>query len=318
MGRPHYSAKRAARTSFLSLFINGYGAVHLFFVLSGFCLAGSAERATRFVDLAQFYIRRVMRIHPPYMFALAVAWLASFLYDTSQGGAALSSYIVKRANVHLSLSELLPYFLYPNAAEHQLGPAWTLTVEMNFSFLLPLMVWIARRSHWSVLLLLSAAAMTQRHWPYSHLDYAIFFSMGIALYQEREGLGRLADRLPRLATPFIVATGLFIFISPWTFDFVFDPGFIESREGWIASALGGAIILFCAIVFPSVSRFLSSPPLVYGGRISYSFYLLHYPVMILCSRTITPPTSGFKGCHRGEPQADNRRSQRAGRRLCRR
>jgi peptidoglycan/LPS O-acetylase OafA/YrhL len=202
---------------------------------------------------------------------------------------------VKRASVHLSLSELLPYFLYPNPAEHQLGPAWTLTVEMNFSFLLPLMVWIARRSHWSVLLSLSTAALTQRDWPYSHLDYAIFFSVGIALYQERERIGRITDRLPSIAMPIALTTGLFVFISPWTFDFVFDPGFRESRAGWIASAAGGAILIYCAIFFPAVSRVLSSPSLTYGGRISYSFYLLHYPIMILCSRTITPPGNAFDG-----------------------
>jgi peptidoglycan/LPS O-acetylase OafA/YrhL len=76
---------RSIRSSPLVLFINGYGAVHLFFVLSGFCLAGSAHRARELIGLAQFYIRRVMRIHPPYMYALALAWLASFFYDVSQG-----------------------------------------------------------------------------------------------------------------------------------------------------------------------------------------------------------------------------------------
>jgi peptidoglycan/LPS O-acetylase OafA/YrhL len=114
---------RSIRSSPLTLFINGYGAVHLFFVLSGFCLAGSADRARSFFDLIQFYIRRIMRIHPPYMYALLLAWLASFFYETSQGAGALSSYIVERAAVHLSLPDLLPYFLYPNPAKHQLGPA---------------------------------------------------------------------------------------------------------------------------------------------------------------------------------------------------
>ena len=120
---PHI--ERPIRSSFLALFINGYGAVHIFFVLSGFCLAGSAERATKLVDLAQFYIRRVTRIHPPYMYALALAWLASHFYDTSQGGGALSAYIVKRASVHLPLSDLLPYFLYPSAIPGSSGASDT-------------------------------------------------------------------------------------------------------------------------------------------------------------------------------------------------
>ena len=289
------SIARSIRSSPLVVFINGYGAVHLFFVLSGFCLAGSARRVRELVGLAQFYIRRVMRIHPPYMYALALAWLASFFYDVSQGEGALSAYIVKRASVHLPLPDLLPYFLYPSPAQHQLGPAWTLLIEMHFSFLLPLMVWIVRRSHWSVLIGLSLLALLQRTWPYTHLDYALFFSLGIVIFEERERLSVWAARLPKIAAPVMVVMGLLIANSPFLFRFVYNPGFQQSRSGWIASAVGGAILLCCAIFLPSVNRFLSSRFLRYGGRISYSFYLLHFPVMILCSRAITAPVNWFDG-----------------------
>ena len=285
------SLERSIRSSPLALLINGYGAVHLFFVLSGFVLAGSADRLREGFGLLQFYLRRVLRIHPPFVFALATAWLMSFAYDASLGAGVLSHYIQKRAAVHLPVEELLPLFLYPNAAKHQLGPAWTLTIEMNFSFLLPLMLWIGRRSHWSALIALSALAFLQRRWPYLHLDYALFFSCGVAVFLERERLARWAQRVPAAAVPAIVVTGLFVFISPWLFDFVYDPGFEESRLGWAASALGSAILLCCALYFPAVNRFLSLSPLAYGGRISYSFYLLHYPVMILCSRTLRPPAN---------------------------
>jgi peptidoglycan/LPS O-acetylase OafA/YrhL len=225
------------------------------------------------------------------MCALALAWLASFFYDTSGGEGALSGYILKRAAVHLSLPDLLPYFLYPNPAEHQLGPAWTLTVEMNFSFLLPFMLWISRRSHWSLLIGLSLLALLRPYWPGTYLDYALFFSLGIAIFHERERLSAWAAKVPKIAVPAIVFAGLFIFISPWLFRFVYNPGFVQSRSGWMASAVGCTILLCSAIFFPSVNRFLSSRALAYGGRISYSFYLLHYPIMILCARTITPPAN---------------------------
>jgi len=89
--------------------------------------------------------------------------------------------------------------------------------------------------------------------------------------------------------------GLLIANSPFLFRFVYNPGFQQSRSGWIASALGGAILLCCAIFLPSVNRFLSSRFLRYGGRISYSFYLLHFPIMILSSRAITAPVSWLEG-----------------------
>jgi peptidoglycan/LPS O-acetylase OafA/YrhL len=288
--------KRSVYAGPFAIFLNGYGAVHLFFVLSGFCLAGSADRIAKVIDLSQFYVRRVLRIHPPYMYALLVAWLASFFYDISGAGDVLSNYIIKRANVHLDFTDLLPYFLYPSPAEYQLGPAWTLFIEMNFSFLLPVMLWITRRSHWGILIAASLLALFEQQWLWSFLDYSFFFALGIAVFLERDRLGRWAERIPAVAWYFILASGLFVWISPWTFNFIYQKGlFFHSPEGLFASGCGSVILLCVAVFFPRVNRPLASKPLAYGGRISYSFYLLHYPVMILCTRAIRPSATWIEG-----------------------
>ena len=286
---------RAVRTGVCGIFVNGYGAVHLFFVLSGFCLAGSADRVSKIIDLSQFYVRRVLRIQPPYMYALLVAWLASFFYDVSGGGDALSTYIIKRGNVHLSAADLLPYFLYPSPAEHQLGPAWTLTIEMNFSFLLPAMLWITRRSHWSVLVVASGLALIEREWLWDFFDYGLFFVLGIVVFIERDRLAGWTERLPAVARFAILALGLFVWISPWTLNLVFERGFHYAPAGLVVSGCGSAILLCAAVFFAEVSRPLASRWVAYGGRISYSFYLLHYPVMILCARAIRPPATWSEG-----------------------
>jgi len=287
--------RRQVHSGPFQIFFNGYGAVHLFFVLSGFCLAGSANRVANASDLSQFYVRRVLRIHPPYMYALLVAWLASFFYDVSGGGGALSEYIIKRANVHLDFADLLPYFLYPSPAEYQLGPAWTLVIEMNFSFLLPVMLWITRRSHWSVLLAASFLALFETQWLWGFLDYAFFFVLGIAVFMERDRLARFAARLSAGVWILAAALGLLVWISPWIFDFVYEPGFFYAPEGLLVSGCGSAILMCLAIFFAPLSRALASKPVAYGGRISYSFYLLHYPVMILCTRAIRPPVTWTEG-----------------------
>ena len=53
--------------------------------------------------------------------------------------------------------------------------------------------------------------------------------------------------------------------------------------------------MIVAVWFPHASRPLASKPIAYGGRISYSFYLLHFPVMILCTRAIRPPVTLTEG-----------------------
>lgn len=284
----------AVREGPLTLLINGYGAVHLFFALSGFCLAGSAERVRGFTSLVQFWTRRVFRIHPPYVCALALAWLASFLHDTSQAGGGLSAEAVKMAAVHLSPGNLLPYFLYPGDAAMQLSPAWTLHVEMGFSLLLPAMVALAGRIGGAALV---AIALVPLWWPgilpglFSH---AFHFALGIAIFLEHERLARWAARVPPAGHLALLLLALGVFASPWMLRVVFLPGFAHRPLGVLLSGTGAALLLGCALHGPATRGFLSSRPLVHGGRRSYSFYLLHYPVMLLMTQAIRGPV-GWAG-----------------------
>jgi len=277
----------AVRQSVLTIFINGYGAVQLFFVLSGFCLAGSADRARNFFDLVQFYTRRVFRIHPPYMYALLLAWLASFFYDTSKAGGGLTPDALRTASVHLPVDQLLPYFMYPSHAADQLGPAWTLFVEMNFSFLLPFMLWLTRRTHWTVLMAVSLYPLLDPGRLPSFLNYAFHFAMGIAIFQERARLGRWLAGMPRFGQAGFLCLGLGVFAVSSMFDLVFGAGFSYALSGLAISGVGGSLLLCSAVFFPMVNGALCGQALVYGGRRSYSFYLLHAPVMFLLTRTIS-------------------------------
>src|SRR5262245_40606919 len=128
----------------LALVLNSDGAVHTFFVLSGYVLVGSIERSRRAVDVLQFYTRRIFRIHPPYVAAVLFSWAASFLYYTTPGTAAVTEWLRTFASVHLSADRLLESFLFPGHASLQLPVGWTLTAEMALSFLMPLMVLAAR------------------------------------------------------------------------------------------------------------------------------------------------------------------------------
>jgi len=285
----------AFRHSPLTLLINGYGAVHLFFILSGFCLAGSADRVRKLVDLAQFYTRRIFRIHPPYVFALLAAWVASFYYDTSHANGGLTASPLAMAAVHLSLRELLPYFLYPSVAGNQLNPAWTLTIEMNFSFLLPFILWLTRRTHWTVLLAASLYPLLYFTRLPDFLSYTFYFALGIAIFQEQARLRRWADRLPTLGRAVFLVLGLGVFASPWMLNVVYLPGFSYRPLGMGLSGAGGALLLCAALFFPGTNRFLSSRLLVYGGKRSYSFYLFHYPVMLLFTRIIRGPVGWPEG-----------------------
>jgi peptidoglycan/LPS O-acetylase OafA/YrhL len=63
----------------LGVLVNGPAAVHVFFVLSGFVLSHSLLRAPGVAGTLRYFVRRVFRIHPPYMAAVLFAWALTFL-----------------------------------------------------------------------------------------------------------------------------------------------------------------------------------------------------------------------------------------------
>jgi len=119
-------------------------------VLSGFVLAGSLTRNSHLAVLPQYYIRRLFRIHPPYVMAAVFAWCASFVYGPLRDG--VGPLAVALAKIHLSFSKLLGFLIFPGSAGNQLPVGWTLEIEMIFSLLLPFMLLLARRTHWSLLI----------------------------------------------------------------------------------------------------------------------------------------------------------------------
>ncbi len=77
---------------FLHTLSFGYTAVFLFFVISGFCIhlqwvRGSVKDAETRIDFAAFWKRRLRRLYPPYLIALALyltisAWTSEVRFDS--------------------------------------------------------------------------------------------------------------------------------------------------------------------------------------------------------------------------------------------
>jgi len=117
----------------------GQSGVDLFFVLSGW-LIGSLywrERA-KFgnVELLRFWARRWLRTIPPYLMALALAWLAVRVerHEPFNWG-----YLVFIQNYY----DRLPYFLV----------SWSLCIEEHFYLFLPMFLVVAGRTRWSIVVL---------------------------------------------------------------------------------------------------------------------------------------------------------------------
>ena len=263
-----------------AVLINAIGAVHLFFVLSGYCLAGSAERGRRWLDVVQFYLRRGFRIQPPYMVALLVTWLLSLSYAISPEHQGVSEEYLRHLRVRLPPLEMLSALKFPGTAWGLLPHGYTLEVEMIFSFLLPPMMWLSRRLHWSLLLPLSLWALWSPHPIHPAQRYALDFALGIGLYQEHDRIARAFARLPGPATLALLLAGLALFTYP-TYAIV-----MFSRSAILPFALGSTVLVAVAIHWGRFAGALSVRPVAALGRVSYSSYLLHFGLLCWLTRLI--------------------------------
>ena len=273
---------------------DGFAAVAMFFVLSGLVLSLKYIRLERpfragWRDLASFYIARIARILGPFV---AVVWLSAalhlFLYPpqptTPPASAWLSSFWTSDPTVGNLIKQS---FLFIRMGSDRLLPQdWTLTVEMNLSLWMPFLILTAAHS-FAGLLLFSAVGIV-----FLKVNGFLFaFVMGI-------GLAKYFDRLKDSAfvkRPMVflglLSVGLFLYSYRYSKELL--PAFIRQPFNeiwlWYITEIGALMMLMALIGSPRLQHVLDTKPLTYLGRISYSFYLWHFAVL-LC---FTPRFFGF-------------------------
>ncbi len=146
--------------SFDPLVRSGYMWVDAMLLISGFCLYLPWARLGRddpAPDAADFYARRLARIHPSYLLALAVA-LAVALARGSYGGDGrrLACDLLS----HLTYTHTFFYNAY--YATHLGGTLWTLAIEMQFYLIFPLLARAFRRRPEATFALMTLAALGYR------------------------------------------------------------------------------------------------------------------------------------------------------------
>ncbi|MER8622904.1 acyltransferase [Mesorhizobium sp. C416B] len=237
--------------------------VQLFFCLSGF-LMGMLYLNLPFsgAEVAGFYRRRIARVFPMY---LAVV-LASFVIMNFTGTPVL--YAVDHSN----LAAHLTFFQATSVL-------WTVPIEVQFYALFGL-IWLMFSINRlaSILMLLTAIPLLviMSDTFGGRLFFVSYFMVGLGV-----------SLLPRTSSnaSFAVAVALFFAAMPAVskrlgIDF-FD--FWKSPLNFAAVAL----LVQTAISAPLATRTLGSRPARYLGEISYSIYLLHWPVMAQLSRWIS-------------------------------
>ncbi|HEY2790833.1 MAG TPA: acyltransferase [Micromonosporaceae bacterium] len=253
-------------------FIYGRFAVVVFIVLSGFSLSvAPARHDWRLGGVSTFARRRAWRILPPYWAALVFSVLMTWFVVAQPGWPEPTGRSIVVNAALLQDAIVVPS---PNRA------FWSIAIEAQLYILLPLMLLTIR--HFGRTAMVSTVALAVITLglaaPYSAqiqytLDLAVLFAVGVAA----AGIVRAGERVrgwPWRWFALIAAVPVVALIlvkgSVWTIDNFF----------WVDIAWAPAIALLLVAVATGRPRLLDSRPARGLGRISYSLYLTHAPIVI--------------------------------------
>jgi peptidoglycan/LPS O-acetylase OafA/YrhL len=174
-GAPNLRPKLLGVRLPLAPLLQGAGlGVDIFFVLSGYLLSlpwHRAEAGGTNPKLGTYLRRRLSRIVPPYYGVLLIVLL--FMHPAViPWGSIHTSGGIKRTVAHLLFAQQL--FPISAGGYGALGSLWTLTIEMIFYLILPVMVLGFLKGRWRVSLPLSALASLAWMWFARHqFDFII-------------------------------------------------------------------------------------------------------------------------------------------------
>ena len=278
----------------------GYVGLDIFFVLSGFLITGlllDELRRTGGISLLRFYARRARRLLPLALTVLTATAAGAQILFPPVRAAEVAGDVVAAGLFFVNwrfMAEQVDYF----ASELDVSPVqhhWSLSVEEQFYLLWPLLVllgtlWARRRGRdlrpclWVVVTLIglpmalyglwfTAVDVQQAYFSTLARGWALALGCALALVLPR-GL-RLAPALGGL----LAGGGLALILAATVV--------LESETpypGWRAMAITvatAAFIVAGTAVRPSLPvRFLTLEPFQYLGRISYAWYLWHWPAIV--------------------------------------
>lgn len=252
----------------------GAHGVDVFIVISGFCLALPLAGHRRALRVPQFYGRRAWRILPPYYVALAIAAVLALLPATWHLTVARQA----------TLGDVLLHVVtgqawVPGEVGTINGSLWSVALEVQLYLLFPLLVLAWRR--WGITPVLVGAVALDLAW---------------------RGSGALGGPAP-LGSDLVVPARLDQFVAGMACAVAIRAGFTWSvRRGLVVfavatlAALGTSTLdlgVFTGVAWAAagssavlllagpLGRALGGTVLDRFGARSFSFYLLHQPVLLV-------------------------------------
>jgi len=280
-------------------YIHSFGlfGVSLFFIISGYLIYRSIDYSISTHGmkrgLKKYTLHRLFRILPAYYFNFLIVLImatsfigASYLYSLG---------FFKQILSHLTF---LSYFVYKDAGFGINGAYWTLSIEMLWYIVAPLLFIFIKKDRYLVLLFMASIlyligldfslydsflGMNKNDSNYMLLKFflsfqlpgqLIYFITGILIYKYIQKPINIANKYKYLISFFILA--FFIYIS-------------SQYNLLTIFSLNNIFILFCVSILFILLHNSYQPkimqPIEWIGKISFSIYLWHMPILYILKHT---------------------------------
>ncbi|TDU80904.1 peptidoglycan/LPS O-acetylase OafA/YrhL [Prosthecobacter fusiformis] len=298
----------------------GFVGVDIFFALSGYLITSvlMSDLDNGRLSLIKFYQRRIQRLLPSIivmLLAVLLLWVQFMPQSDARatGVHALWS-LCNLSNVYV-WKDLGNYWA-PSAVWAPLTHTWSLGIEEQFYLFFPFLMTVLvryqrhRLSLWLATFTLASFAASwygSNHHPAAAFYllptrcWEFFLGSLLSINQNRfvATLQSFKTGTQTLAHEFLSALGLGMVILSFYIINEKTP-----FPGWISLVpVSGTILIIASALAgrSKISRFLACPPMVATGRLSYSFYLWHWPFIILgkalADKNELPQLAGaFAGC----------------------
>jgi len=274
-------SKNEFLNNLLSIIKLGYLSVGVFIILSGFCLAiPVVNNDMNFKGgIQRYFKRRFRRIIPPYYVALILSIIIIITFPILQ----VNSNTNWDSKIPINFENIGAHFLLiHNLKTYWIskinGAHWSVALEWQIYFLFPIMLFIWKKANWllSLSIIFIFSYFVNIYLPFTRPQYIVLFFLGLlsAFYTFNK-----KDRLKFNKYFFLFLIILFA-IALLIIKLKLIPEFYSE----IILGLSIAFLLNQITFLPDKNiliNFFSSKISAELGRISYSLYLIHGPILAL-------------------------------------
>lgn len=250
---------------------DGTAAMSIFFVLSGFVLTLATQRPG--LRWLRFDLQRLIRLYLPAWGALVLtALLAALIRRDTYGGDSIW--------VHKHAAPILP-----EAIESAIlirreiwmnSVLWSLKWEVIFSLALPAYLALGRCMSriWPIVPVLCAViSVIGLHVGSPYLTYLPMFLCGVVLAQHRDTASGWASKVGQGR---LMLIAVLMLAAPW----LLESSPTQSAARYLSYSVGSTLLVAACLVPGRTGTFLERRWVQWLGRISFSLYLVHEPLVV--------------------------------------